>query len=110
MKPLPFLMRCNHKECVRDQTSDHDNEPIDCKRKTQPAQQLSPPWSVLQPISAKETFILTARPIVLIVIFFHQLLVMWRLGRGDLIVEQSRKDETDAGTSGASHVREHLFE
>ena len=103
-------MRCSHKDRVRDQTSDHDNESINCKRKTQSPQQLSAPWSVLQSISAKETFVFTTRPIVLIVIFFHQLLVMWRLGRGYLIVEQPRKDETDAGASGASHVREHLFE
>lgn len=98
-------MRRNYEQRVRDQTSDHDDEPINRKGKTKPSQQFSPPWSALQPASTKKALVLATRLVVLVIIFLHQLLVMWRLRRGYLVVEQAGKDEADARASCTAHVR-----
>ena len=102
-------MRGNHEQRVCDQTSDHDNKPIYCQRKTKPSQQLSPPRPALQPTPPKKAFVLTTGALVLVIIFLHQLLVMWRLRRGYLVVEQARKDEADTRASCTTHVGEHLL-
>lgn len=100
-------MRRHHKHGIRDQTSDHDNESIDRHRKTKPPQHFPPPRPTFQPASAKKALVLTSRPIVLVIIFLHQLLVMWRLGRRYFVVEQSGKDEADACASCTAHVCKH---
>ena len=108
LKPS-LSMRRNHEQRVRDQTSDHDNNSVDRQGKTKPPQQFSPPRPALQPTSAKKALVLAARTIVFVV-FLDELLVMWRLRRGHLVVEQAGKDEADACASCTAHVRKHLLE
>ena len=110
---------------VRNQTHNHYNNPIYRQRKTQlpeevPPEALRPPQQnaamTQYRAPAKQALIFIPSGLcffhisVKVVLLFKQLLVQWRVGARDLVVEQAGQDEADARAAGAADVGEDGFE
>jgi len=106
------LSMCRNQESIRPQTYNHDNTSINRQYQTRsPKPNSLPrlPTPTLRPQLPPPFISAIITLIILIVILFHQPLVVRGIGRGDLVVEEAWEDETDGCRASAADIREDLF-